>query len=103
MVSVNVVWQVVYLLLWIFQLLVLGRLVIELVRVLARGWRPAGRSAAAMEILFASTDPPIKLFRRLIPTVRLGGVGFDLSVIVLLILIMVAKYVAESLAISSYL
>lgn len=103
MVSVNVVWQVIYLLLWIFRLLVLGRLVIEFVRVLARGWRPSGRSAVVMEVLFASTDPPIKLFRRLIPTVRLGGVGFDLSVIVLLILIMVAMYVAESLALSSYL
>lgn len=101
--AVNIVWQVVYLLLWIFRLLLLGRLVIEFVRLLARGWRPSGRSAAVMEILFASTDPPVKLLRRLIPTVRLGGVGFDLSIIVLLILIMVAMYGAESLAVSSYL
>lgn len=97
----NVVWQVVWLLLWIFRLLLLGRLVIEFVRVLARGWQPAGRATIPMEILFVSTDPPIKLFRKLIPTVRIGGVGFDLSVIVLLLLVQIAMYIVSSLAIAS--
>ncbi|WP_229674548.1 YggT family protein [Nakamurella endophytica] len=92
----NIVWQVVYLLLWIFRLLLLARIVIEFVRVLARQWRPAGRPAATMEIVYAATDPPVKLLRRLIPTVRLGGVGFDLSIIVLLVVI----YILMSVVIS---
>jgi len=94
---VNIVWQVVYLLLWIFRLLLLGRIVIEMVRALARGWRPIGRPAATMEVLYAGTDPPVKLLRKLIPTVRLGGVGFDLSILVLLIVIQVLLAVVGSL------
>lgn len=93
----NIVWQVAYLLLWIFRLLVLGRIVIEFVRVFARQWRPAGRAAAGMELVYVATDPPVKLLRRLIPTVRLGGVGFDLSIIVLLIVIYILMSVVSSL------
>jgi YggT family protein len=90
---VSAFWQVLFLLLWVFRLLILGRLVIEFVRVFARSWRPVGRPAVAMEVLYVTTDPAIKLFRRLIPPLRLGGVGFDLSVIVLLVLIQIAMWI----------
>jgi YggT family protein len=80
-------WQLCYLVLWLFRLALLGRIVFDIVRVLARTWRPAGGSAVALEVLYSSTDPPVKLLRRLIPTVRLGNVGFDLSIIVLLIIV----------------
>jgi len=84
---VNIVWQIAYLLLWIFRLLLIGRIVIEVVRTIAKNWRPMGRSAASMEFLYVSTDPPVKLFRKVIPPVRLGGVGFDLSIILLFIVV----------------
>ena len=80
-------WQLLFLLLWIFRLAILGRIVFDFVRVFARRWRPAGPSAVALEVLYSTTDPPVKLLRRIIPSVRLGGVGFDLSIIVLLIVI----------------
>jgi YggT family protein len=80
-------WQLLFLLLWIFRLAVLGRIVFDFVRMFARRWRPAGTSAVALEVLYSTTDPPVKLLRRVIPSVRLGGVGFDLSIIVLLIVI----------------
>jgi YggT family protein len=80
-------WQLCYLVLWLFRLALLGRIVFDIVRALARTWRPAGGSAVALEVLYSSTDPPVKLLRRLIPTVRLGNVGFDLSIIVLLIVV----------------
>jgi len=84
---VNIVWQMAYLLLWVFRLLLIGRIVIEVVRAIAKNWRPIGRSAASMEVLYATTDPPVKLFRKVIPPLRLGGVGFDLSVILLFIVV----------------
>jgi YggT family protein len=80
-------WQLCYLVLWLFRLALLGRIVFDIVRALARTWRPGGGSAVALEVLYSSTDPPVKLLRRLIPTVRLGNVGFDLSIIVLLIVV----------------
>jgi len=98
---VNILWQVVFLLLWLFRLALLGRIVIEFVRVFARTWRPAGPPAVAMEVLYASTDPPVKLFRKIIPTVKLGGVGFDLSIVVLLIIVWVLMTIVERLALAT--
>lgn len=97
----NIVWQIAFLLLWIFRLLLIGRIVVEVVRMLAKTWRPTGRSAASMEILYASTDPPVKLFRRVIPSVRLGGVGFDLSILVLFIVVWILMSVVSNLAYST--
>ena len=94
----NVLWQIVWLLLWFFRLALLGRIVIEFVRVFAKTWRPAGTPAVAMEVLYVTTDPPVKLFRKVIPTVRLGGVGFDLSIIVLLIIVYILMEVVSRLA-----
>jgi YggT family protein len=95
---VTVVWQIVFLLLWLFRLALLLRIVFEFVRMFARTWRPAGTSAVALEILYSSTDPPVKLLRRIIPTVRVGGVGFDLSIIVLLVVIYILIVIVGRLA-----
>ncbi len=94
----TVVWQIVFLLLWLFRLALLLRIVFEFVRMFARAWRPAGTSAVALEILYSTTDPPVKLLRRIIPTVRVGGVGFDLSIIVLLVVIYILIVIVARLA-----
>ena len=97
----NIVWQVVYLLLWIFRLMLLGRIIVEFVRMFARSWKPVGVPAVGMEVLYTATDPPVKLFRRLIPALRLGGVGFDLSVLILFLIVWILMQVAGSLALAS--
>lgn len=97
----NIVWQVVYLLLWIFRLLLLGRIIVEFVRMFARSWKPVGVPAVGMEVLYTATDPPVKLFRRLIPALRMGGVGFDLSVFVLFLIVWILMQVAGGLALAS--
>lgn len=85
----NILWQVLFLLLWTFRWLLLGRLVFDFVRIFARTWRPVGTGAVALEVLYATTDPPIRALRKIIPPVRLGGVGFDLSVMVLLVVVVI--------------
>ncbi len=85
-------WQLLFLLLWLLRLAILARIVFDIVRIFARRWRPAGVSAVALEILYSTTDPPVKLLRRIIPPIRLGGVGFDLSIIVLLVAIYIALF-----------
>ena len=97
----SILWQVLYLLLWLFRLALLGRIVIEFVRMFAHSWRPAGTAAVALEVLYTSTDPPVKLLRRIIPTVRLGRVGFDLSIIVLLIVVYILMVVVSRLVFAS--
>lgn len=85
---------VVYYLLFFFWLLLTGRIVVELVRAFAREWRPGGGVAITVETIYTMTDPPVKLLRRLIPTVRIGNVGLDLSIMVLLLVVFIGMRVA---------
>lgn len=80
---------VLFYLLFFFWLLLVARIVVELVRMFARDWRPQGRVAIALESIYTVTDPPVRLLRRLIPTVRIGGVGLDLSIMVLLLVVFI--------------
>ncbi|MFD2491679.1 MULTISPECIES: YggT family protein [Amycolatopsis] len=80
-------WLVVWYVLFAFWLLLTARIVIELVRTFAREWRPAGGVAVTLETIYTVTDPPVRLFRRIIPVVRIGGMGLDLSIMVLLLVV----------------
>ena len=98
----NIFWQVVFLVLWLFYLLLIGRLLLEFVRMFARSWMPSGRSAIAVESVYMATDPPVKALRRLIPMVRIGGVALDLSLIILfLVLNLLLLPLVESLAMAA--
>jgi YggT family protein len=81
---------VVFYVLFFFWLLLTARIVVELVRVFARDWHPAGRVAIALESIYTVTDPPVRLVRRVIRPVRIGGVGLDLSIMVLLLVVYIA-------------
>lgn len=78
-----------YYVLFFFWLLLMARIVVEFVRTFAREWRPAGAVAVALETIYTVTDPPVRLLRRLIPTVRIGNVGLDLSIMVLLLVVFI--------------
>jgi len=84
-----------YYLLFLFWLLLVARIVAELVRSFARQWVPAGASAVALELVFTATDPPVKMLRRVIPVVRIGGVGLDLSIMVLLLVVFILMNVVQ--------
>ena len=86
---------VIYYALFAFYLFIIGRLVAEIVRSFAREWRPAGRTAAGLEIMYRVTDPPVNLLRRLIPTVRIGNVNLDLSMLILLLVIYIVMSIVE--------
>lgn len=85
----------IYYVLFFFWLLLAARIVVEMVRTFARQWRPAGGSAVALEMVFTVTDPPVRLLRRVIPVVRIGGVGLDLSIMVLLLVVFILMNVAD--------
>ncbi|GAB0106373.1 YggT family protein [Nocardia sp. JMUB6875] len=79
--------QVVYVLLFLFWLLLIARIIVEFIRSFARDWRPTGFVVVILEVIFTITDPPVKLLRRLIPPVNLGGIRLDLSIMVLLFIV----------------
>lgn len=84
-----------YYILFAFWLLLVARVVVELVRAFAREWRPAGGVAVTLESIYTVTDPPVKLARRVIPTVRIGGVGLDVSIMVLLVVVFILMRVVS--------
>jgi len=85
---------VLYWVLFIFWLFLTARVVVELVRAFSREWRPAGGVAVTLETIYTVTDPPVRLVRRLIPMVRIGGVGLDLSIMVLLLVVFILMQLA---------
>ncbi len=91
-------WHVVAFALYLYFLLLLFRIVIEFTRQFARSWRPVGGAAVGVELVYLSTDPPVKTLRRLIPPLRLGSVSLDLSVMILWIAILALQSVALNLA-----
>ncbi|WP_040806931.1 YggT family protein [Nocardia concava] len=78
---------VLNLLLFLFWLLLISRIIVEFIRSFARDWRPTGFVVIILEVIFTITDPPVKLLRRLIPPVNLGGIRLDLSIMVLLFIV----------------
>ena len=70
-----------------FLLLLIFRLIMEYVFLLARSYRPAGLVAAALELAYSVTDPPLKALRRVIPPLRIGQVSLDLGFIILFIVV----------------
>ena len=85
---------VLYWVLFVFWLFLTARVVVELVRAFSREWRPAGGVAVTLETIYTVTDPPVRLIRRVIPTVRIGGVGLDLSIMVLLLVVFILMRLA---------
>ena len=71
------------LLLRLFLLALLGRLILDYVRLFSRSWRPKGLVLYLAEAVYAITDKPTAFVRRFIPPLRLGAVSLDLSFLVL--------------------
>jgi len=84
---VGAVADVVYFVLLVFLLLLIFRLIMEYVFLLARSYRPTGLVAAALELAYSVTDPPLKALRRVIPPLRIGQVSLDLGFIILFIVV----------------
>ena len=75
--------SVIATLLEIFLFALLGRLILDYVRMFARNWKPSGISLYLVEAIYAITDQPMRFVGRYIPPLRLGAVSLDMSFIVL--------------------
>ena len=71
--------------LFLYLLVLIGRLVFDFVQIFARDWRPSGPILIIVEGIYTLTEPPLKLIRRAVPPLRLGQVSLDLGFLILLI------------------
>jgi YggT family protein len=90
-------WQIVSSMLLVFLVLLFARFVVDWVMVLARSWRPSGLVAAGLEVVYSTTDPPLKAIRKVIPPLNLGSIRLDLGFMVLLIAVLVLKNFTDAL------
>jgi YggT family protein len=95
--AVTTFFAALYYILHVYLVIILARVVVETTRQFARSWRPVGIAAISLEVVYISTDPPIKLLRKFVPPLRLGGVSLDLSILILLLVV-----IGLQLAVSSY-
>jgi YggT family protein len=94
---VSVVWQVLYIVLMCFFVLLLARMVMDWVQFFARDWRPGRAMVVLLESIYTVTDPPLKLLRRWIPPVRIGGAALDLAFMLLIIIVLILIQVVGAL------
>ena len=91
----GIVFGLVYLALLFFFVALIVRLVFDWVQMFARSWRPRGVALVAAHAVYSVTDRPLKLLRRLIPPLRLGGMSLDLGFVLLFIAVSVAMTLAK--------
>lgn len=84
---VELVASVLYAVLWVYFLLLIFRLIMEFVFQFSRSYEPRGPMLVVLETTYTLTDPPLRLVRRIIPPLRIGGVSLDLAFLVLIIVI----------------
>ncbi|MHC3473415.1 YggT family protein [Streptomyces sp. 7R007] len=88
--------QVIYIALMVFLVVLIFRLVMDYVFQFARSWQPGKAMVVVLEATYTVTDPPLKLLRRVIPPLRLGGVALDLSFFVLMIIVYILITIAQN-------
>ena len=88
--------SLLYQILWLYLLVMIGRLVFDYVQMFARSWKPSGIMLLLVETIYSLTDPPLKFFRRFVPPLRLGSISLDLSFLIVIILIQILMSIVAS-------
>jgi YggT family protein len=71
--------------LFIFFVVLIGRLVLDWVQAFAREWRPRGPLLVVAEGVYTVTDPPLRALRKVIPPLSIGQLRLDLAFLVLML------------------
>ena len=66
----------------LFLITLIGRLILDYVRIFSPNWRPRGIVLALAELIYSITDRPLRFVRQFVPPLRLGAISLDLSFIV---------------------
>ena len=82
----------------VYILFLLIRLILDWIPFFNREWRPKGAGLVAAEVVYTVTDPPLKLFRRFIPPLRVGQVAIDFGFALTMLLCFVLLSVTRSIA-----
>lgn len=94
----SVIATVLYVLVLLFVVAMLVRIIYDVVQMVAREWRPQGLALVAAEVVYTTTDPPLRAVRRVVPPLRLGGMAIDLAFLLLMLAAWILMAVLGGLA-----
>ena len=83
----NAVLGVLRFVVFLYFLVLIGRVVFDWIRIFAREWRPRGAVLLVAEPVYTLTEPPLRALRKVIPSLRVGGLSLDLSCMVLFFIV----------------
>jgi YggT family protein len=75
----------------IFRLVLLGRIILDWVRVMNPNFRPKGLVLILSELAYTLTDWAIKPISKVLKPIRIGGGYLDLSVLALFVVLIVLE------------
>lgn len=82
---------------FLFTLCLFARIVLGLVMMYARDWRPQGPMLVVTEAVYTVTDPPLKAIRRFVPPLSIGQVRLDLAMLILFFAIFLLRIVLATI------
>ncbi|MCI6207455.1 MAG: YggT family protein [Corynebacterium glucuronolyticum] len=91
--------SILLLLVRIYTWILIFRIIIEMIGSFSRDFRPPRWFSLMSEPLFLVTDPPVKALRRLIPPLRMGNIGLDMSVLVLFFALQLVQILLSSMVV----
>ena len=94
----SLVWSAIYWVLFLYFLLLIGRLILSWVQVFSPRWRPTGIMLVVAEIIYTPTDPPLKAIGRVLPPLNLGVIRLDLAFIIVFFVVYLLMQVAQAQA-----
>ena len=94
----GLVFGLVYIVLLFVFVALIVRLVFDWVQMFAREWRPRGAALVTAHAVYSISDPPLRVLRRLVPPLRLGGITLDLGFLILFIAVSVAMMITRGFA-----
>ncbi|WP_182113652.1 MULTISPECIES: YggT family protein [unclassified Actinotalea] len=93
----GIVWDVLYLVVLVYLILLFARLVLDWVQIFARDWRPRGAMLVVAEVVYTATDPPLRAVRRVVPPLTIGQIRLDLAFTIVVIVCWILLRVLASL------
>ncbi len=93
----NIVGATLSLVLFLYFIVLIGRLIFDWIQVFSRDWRPKGPLLVIAEGVYSLTDPPLRALRKVIPPLRLGNVALDLGFLVLILAVSIARSFAAQI------
>ena len=94
---VHAIAAIIYWLLLLYVLALIARMVLDIIPLLSRGWRPRGAGLVMAEAVYTITDPPIRFLRRFVRPVRIGPMAIDFAFTIVLLACFILMSITRAL------